>query len=126
MSSTKAFNRFRPPSVTAAVGALELAQEHHAAACNAAWTAFLADFSELYLPFRGATQALAALDAPALARLRRPQCWVRLQRVYVCCFRSMLIMRWQAFPPCRNVLRNLRMCWLLIACSACRTNVAHC
>ena len=63
MSSTKAFNRFRPPSVIAAVAALELAQEHHAAACAAAWTAFLADFSELYLPFRGATQALAALDA---------------------------------------------------------------
>lgn len=63
MSSTKAFNRFRPPAVTAAVAALELAQEHHAAACAGAWTAFLADFSELYLPFRGATQALAALDA---------------------------------------------------------------
>ncbi len=63
MSGTKAFNRFRPPAVTAAVAALELAQEHHAAACAAAWIAFLADFAELYLPFRGATQALAALDA---------------------------------------------------------------
>ena len=63
VSSTKAFSRFRPPAVTAAVAALELAQEHHAAACAAAWTAFLADFAELYLPFRGATQALAALDA---------------------------------------------------------------
>ena len=62
VSSTKAFNRFRPPAVTAAVAALELAQEHHAAACAAAWTTFLADFAELYLPFRGATQALAALD----------------------------------------------------------------
>ncbi len=49
--------------MTAAVATLELAQEHHAAACNAAWTTFLGDFAELYLPFRGATQALAALDA---------------------------------------------------------------
>lgn len=32
-------------------------------ACTAAWRDFLDDFQSLYLPFRDATQALAALDA---------------------------------------------------------------
>ena len=56
-------NRYRPPAVSQAVAELELAQEHHANACTAAWHTFLRDFQALYLPFRNATAALAALDA---------------------------------------------------------------
>ena len=63
ISSTKAVNRYRPPSVTHVLSVLELAQEHHAAACTAAWLSFLGEFQSLYLPFRNATRALAALDA---------------------------------------------------------------
>ncbi|KAI7838548.1 hypothetical protein COHA_007691 [Chlorella ohadii] len=54
--------RFRPPEVVAGLQRLELAREHLAAACTRAWQQFLGDFGGRYLPFRGAVQALAALD----------------------------------------------------------------
>lgn len=63
VSSTKKTNRFHPPEVLAGMEALSLATEHLQAAAKAAWHAFLTDFAALYLPFRSAVQALAALDA---------------------------------------------------------------
>ena len=63
VSSTKKCNRYHPPEVSTAMEALALATEHLQAAAKAAWADFLTEFAALYLPFRGAVQALAALDA---------------------------------------------------------------
>ena len=44
------------------MAALERAREHLAACADAAWAAFLGDFSVLYSPFSAAVAALAQLD----------------------------------------------------------------
>ena len=63
VSSTKAKNRYHPPEVSTAMEALALATEHMLAAAKSAWASFLTEFAALYLPFRSAVHALAALDA---------------------------------------------------------------
>ncbi|KAK9814927.1 hypothetical protein WJX73_002195 [Symbiochloris irregularis] len=76
--STKKTNRFHPPQVSAAMEALALATEHLQAAAKAAWAAFLSEFASLYLPFRSAVQALAALDAlHSLAMVAQSHGYVR-------------------------------------------------
>ena len=80
MSSTKKTNRYHPPQVSAAIEALNLATEHMQAAAKAAWSAFLSEFAALYLPFRAAVQALAALDAlHSLSVVAQGSGWVAIQ-----------------------------------------------
>eukprot|EP00897_Mesotaenium_endlicherianum_P004644 jgi/Mesen1/4207/ME000219S03329 len=78
VSSTKKMNRFHPPDVLAEYDRLALANEQLAAACARAWSAFLGEFADHYVDFRGAVQALAALDClHALAIVSRNNGYVR-------------------------------------------------
>lgn len=54
--------RYHPPGVKAAIKALELAQEHLAAACQEAWRDWLRAISVNLPLFRSAADALAELD----------------------------------------------------------------
>jgi hypothetical protein len=63
ISSTKAMNRFRPPQVAEAVQRMELAKERLQAQAEKDYHTFLSSFASLYMPFRSAVSALAALDA---------------------------------------------------------------
>lgn len=61
--STKKVHRYRPPSVQKALTALEVAREHHSAACEEAWRALQAVCGTHYVVLRRAVKALAQLDA---------------------------------------------------------------
>lgn len=54
--------RYHPPEVLTALDQLSLANEELMIACRAAWDSFLRGFGRYYGEFRGAVQALAALD----------------------------------------------------------------
>ncbi|KAL6770467.1 hypothetical protein ACKKBF_B31365 [Auxenochlorella protothecoides x Auxenochlorella symbiontica] len=62
VSSVKKSVRYHPPGVKAAIKALELAQEHLAAACQEAWRDWLRAISVNLPLFRSAADALAELD----------------------------------------------------------------
>ena len=63
IAGTKKVNRFRPPAVRDAVQELELARERLQATADRTYQDFLGSFASLYLSFRSAASALAALDA---------------------------------------------------------------
>lgn len=56
-------HRFRPPEVSEAMKRLEMAKEQLQANADTAYQEFLGSFAELYMPFRSASSAIAALDA---------------------------------------------------------------
>lgn len=61
--STKKFHRYRPPTVQSALIALDVAREHHTAACEEAWRGLQTDCGAHYVVLRQAVKALAQLDA---------------------------------------------------------------
>lgn len=62
VSGTKKVSRFHSPEVIQLLRQRDQHKEALAAACDAAFTALLADISARYQPFRSAVQALATLD----------------------------------------------------------------